>query len=93
MERDQQDDAAGAPHRPGDDWRCRDDSEEWPCPVFRRRMWSLYRDDRVRLVVFMRHFRDRAAPLIGLTDEQADARFVDWAHEPPAPVRKRLRQI
>ncbi|MGW4462333.1 hypothetical protein [Micromonospora sp. NBC_01796] len=93
MEHDQQDNGLGAPHRPGDDWRCRDDGEEWPCPVFRRRMWSLYRNDRDRLVVFMRHFRDRAAPAIGLTAEQAEARFVGWAHEPPAPVRKHRRRI
>ena len=84
--------AMGAPHRPGTDWRCRDDAEEWPCQVFRRRMWSLYRNDRDRLAAFMAHFRDRAAAdLVELTAEQAETRFVGWINDPP--VRRRLRSV
>ncbi|WP_329102554.1 hypothetical protein OG792_24250 [Micromonospora sp. NBC_01699] len=86
------DDDLIAPHRPGADWRCRDDDGEWPCPIFRRRMWVLYRDDRDRLPTFMAHFRDRAAPvLVELTTEQLDARFVGWTDA--APIRRRLRSV
>jgi hypothetical protein len=82
----------GAPHRPGTDWRCRDDGEEWPCQVFRRRMWSLYRNDRHRLAAFMAHFRDKAtADLDDLTAEKAETRFVGWINDPP--VRRRLRSV
>lgn len=81
-----------APHRPGVDWSCRDDGEAWPCQVFRRRMWVLYRDDRDRLAMFMTHFRDRAGPvLLGLTTEQVEARFIGWIDAPP--LRRRLRSI
>ncbi|MGW4464370.1 hypothetical protein [Micromonospora sp. NPDC004704] len=86
------DGALGAPHRPGDDWRCKDDEEEWPCQVFRRRMWTLYRNDRDRLVRFMAHFRDKAAPVLtDLTGEQTDARFIGWIRDPL--VRRRTRSI
>ena len=88
---DATDDAMGAPHRPGDDWRCRDDAEEWPCPVFRRRMWTLYRTDRRQLVDVMSRFRDRAATDLGLSTEQAEARFIGWTTDPP--VRRRLRSV
>ncbi|MGW4465811.1 hypothetical protein [Micromonospora sp. NPDC004704] len=85
-------DPMGAPHRPGADWRCRDDNEEWPCQVFKRRMWSLYRNDRDRLTTFMRHFRDRAGvDLDDLTPERAETRFLGWIHDPP--VRRRLRSV
>lgn len=81
----------GAPHRPGDDWHCGDDGEEWPCLVFRRRMWTLYRTDRRQLFDVMRRFRDRAQADLGLTTEQADTRFIAWIADPPA--RRRLRSI
>ncbi|MFK3983319.1 hypothetical protein ACI2K4_23425 [Micromonospora sp. NPDC050397] len=83
--------AMGAPHRPGDDWRCRDDGEQWPCPVFRRRMWTLYRNDRRQLVDVMARFRDRAVPELALDHEQAEARFTGWISDPP--VRRRLRSV
>ena len=86
------DGALGAPHRPGDDWRCKDDHEEWPCQVFRRRMWTLYRNDRDRLTRFMAHFRDKAASALpDLTADQAEARFIGWIHDPP--IRRRMRSI
>jgi hypothetical protein len=86
------DDDLGAPHRPGDNWCCRDDGEEWPCPVFRRRMWVLYPDDPDRLAAFMRHFRDKAAPALHeLTAKQIEARFIGWINE--LPIRRRLRAI
>ncbi|MGW4462091.1 hypothetical protein [Micromonospora sp. NPDC004704] len=89
---DADDDDLVAPHRPGGDWLCRDDGEQWPCPVFRRRMWILYQDDHDRLATFMVHFRDRAAlVLVQLTAEQVEARFVGWIDNPP--VRRRLRSI
>lgn len=84
-------DGMGAPHRPGDDWRCRDDREEWPCPVFRRRMWTLYRTDRRQLFDVMYRFRDRAQVDLLLTTEQADNRFTAWINDPP--VRRRLRSV
>ncbi|MGW4465955.1 hypothetical protein [Micromonospora sp. NPDC004704] len=86
------DDAMGAPHRPGDDWRCKDDAEEWPCQVFRRRMWTLYRRNRPQLVDVMTRFRDKALREVdGMTPELAEARFIGWVHDPP--VRRRLRAI
>jgi hypothetical protein len=89
---DEGDDDLTAPHRPGVDWRCRDDGDPWPCAIFRRRMWTLYPDDPDRLTIFMRHFRDRAAPeLTDLTTEQVDARFIGWIARPP--IRRRLRSI
>ncbi|WP_329109733.1 hypothetical protein OG792_13060 [Micromonospora sp. NBC_01699] len=93
MEHDPDDgDPMGAPHRPGDDWHCKDDAEEWPCQVFRRRMWSLYQGNRPRLAEVMGGFRDKAtATLPDLTPEQAEARFVGWVHDPP--VRRRLRAV
>ncbi|MEV4624980.1 hypothetical protein AB0J90_01635 [Micromonospora sp. NPDC049523] len=89
---DSVDDPMGAPHRPGEDWRCRDDHEEWPCQVFRRRMWTLYRHNRRQLVEVMGRFRDRAVDdLDDLSREQADARFLGWVADPP--VRRRLRSV
>ncbi|WP_326556717.1 hypothetical protein [Micromonospora sp. NBC_01796] len=89
---DDDEDDLRAPHRPGADWRCRDDNGEWPCPVFRRRMWTLYRDDPDRMLAFMAHFRDRAAPvLVELTAEQIEVRFLGWIDEPP--IRRRLRAV
>jgi hypothetical protein len=84
-------DALGAPHRPGADWRCRDDGKEWPCPVFRRRMWSLYRNDRNRLATFMRHFRNKAAAdLTELTPREVETRFIGWINDPP---ERRLHSV
>jgi hypothetical protein len=55
-------------------------------------MWTLYPDDPDQLTIFMRHFRDRAAPeLTDLTTEQVDARFIGWIAQPP--IRRRLRSI
>jgi hypothetical protein len=86
------DDDLSAPHRPGDNWRCHDDSEEWPCPIFRRRMWVLYPDDPDRLATFMRHFRDKAAPTLPeLTAKQIETRFIGWIND--RPIRRRLRSI
>ncbi|MFK3979764.1 hypothetical protein ACI2K4_05215 [Micromonospora sp. NPDC050397] len=82
----------GTPHRPGEDWCCRDDGEEWPCQTFKRRMWSWYRTDRRRLAWVMASFRDKA--MVGLPElsrEQAEARFVAWVDDPP--LRRRLRSI
>ncbi|MGW4465738.1 hypothetical protein [Micromonospora sp. NBC_01796] len=89
---DEIDDDLSAPHRPGDDWLCRDDGLEWPCPIFRRRMWILYPNDPHRLAAFMRHFRDKAAPALPeLTAKQVEARFIGWIKDPP--TRRRLRAI
>lgn len=86
------DDPTGAPHRPGADWRCRDDGEEWPCQIFKRRMWTWYRLDRSRLAEVMAGFRTKAmVGLPDLTPEEAEARFVGWVEDPP--VRRRLRSI
>ncbi|MFK3983549.1 hypothetical protein ACI2K4_24590 [Micromonospora sp. NPDC050397] len=77
-------DDLSAPHRPGDDWRCRDDGREWPCQIFRQRMRLLYPDDPIRLAAFMRHFRDKAAPALPeLTARQVEARFIGWINQPP----------
>jgi hypothetical protein len=81
-----------APHRPDDGWRCRDDGEEWPCAVFRRRMWVLYSEDPGRLAAFMRHFRDKAAPALPeLTARQVEVRFIGWIAG--SPIQRRLRSL
>ncbi|MFI6759774.1 hypothetical protein ACIBF5_11635 [Micromonospora sp. NPDC050417] len=91
---------SGALHRPGRGWRCTDDGEEWPCRIFKRRMWTWYRDDRRRLAGIMAIHRDNAmAGMPNLTREQAQARFVGWVEGPPSrhpdapPVRHRTRRI
>ncbi|WP_329101655.1 hypothetical protein OG792_21675 [Micromonospora sp. NBC_01699] len=90
MEHDSNDVPMGAPHRPGADWHCRDDSEEWPCQVFKRRMWSLYQGNRPRLTEVMGGFRDKAtADLNNLTAEQAETRFTGWVHDPPIRYTRR----
>ena len=76
-------------HRRGPDWLCRDCGEEWPCLTFRRRLWSLYRRDRHKLIFFMTHFLARArAELPGMPDDEMWERFLGWCRAGPAPRAK-----
>ncbi|MFK3979217.1 hypothetical protein ACI2K4_02435 [Micromonospora sp. NPDC050397] len=93
-EHDEQDADApqGVPHRPGAEWHCTDDGEEWPCQIFKRRMWTWYQTDRRRLAWVMAGFRDKAlASMPELTREQAETRFLGWVDD--RPVRRRPRSI
>ncbi|WP_329108506.1 hypothetical protein OG792_07540 [Micromonospora sp. NBC_01699] len=88
MEYDQPPEGQGALHRPNEDWYCTDDGQEWPCPIYIRRMWSWYPrpQDRHRLHLIMTSFRDSALGG-GMSRPIADARFLNWIDGPP------LRQI
>ncbi|WP_329102498.1 hypothetical protein OG792_24095 [Micromonospora sp. NBC_01699] len=78
----------GSLHRPNQDWYCTDDGEEWPCPIHKRRMWTYYQDDHLRLEGIMNRFRDRAM-VSGMSHEIATARFVGWVRNPPVRQVKR----
>ncbi|MEV4626668.1 hypothetical protein AB0J90_10320 [Micromonospora sp. NPDC049523] len=87
MDNDQAD-PRGSLHRPSEDWRCTDDGAQWPCPVYKRRMWTWYRQDRLRLAMIMSGFRDNAV-VGGMSREVADARFLGWIGGPPVRQVKR----
>jgi hypothetical protein len=78
----------GALHRPKDNWRCTDDGEEWPCPTWKRRMWTYYRHDRPRLEGIMAKYRDSAI-VGGMPREIAIIRFIGWVRDPPVRQVKR----
>lgn len=81
-----------AAHRNDDRWRCVDCHDEWPCPVFRRRLLTLYQRDPDKLATYLRHFRDRAAAdLPDLATAQLDERFLGWVSDPP--LDRRLRPV
>lgn len=78
----------GSLHRPNKDWHCTDDSEEWPCPTWKRRMWTHYQYDRLRLEGIMAKYRDSAI-VRGMPREIAIARFIGWVRDPPVRQVKR----
>lgn len=82
-------------HHRGPDWNCRDCAEEWPCITFRRRIWSLYRRERHKLVPYMVHFLARArGEITAVPDAVLRDRFVGWIMTGPSrlPARPERRE-
>ncbi|WP_326561330.1 hypothetical protein [Micromonospora sp. NBC_01796] len=78
------DDDPAALHVFGDaGWRCRDDGDEWPCQVYRRRFRHHYGPDVVGMIVFMHPIFEQAVlDLPTVPTKELRARFLGWCRRP-----------
>ncbi len=82
------------PLRPS--WRCSDDGTDWPCEVYKRRLWTGSGGRSVKVAERMARWMALARlELVGLSAQQLHDRFAGWiAAGPPArqvvvpPVRR-----